>query len=320
MADPQATALSNQLLDLFNTPGEGRSYINSLYPNEIEYYAAALELVDGDGFTEDFFSFPVMFKSYRENRVTNTNIEKTMAGVVITANPTFVPFDIHMNGNFGRKFKKNPYSANANSGSSSTPGSSTDFQHQTLPSVTVTKKIPVFSTEYKTGYGCYKIMERIILKAQKQDSNYKPYQLFFYNLALNSNYLVEPISLEPNQNRESSNMIWEYNLHLKAVAPASNVNKNYKSSLKLLTDYGSLTQEASLQSDQIDQYEQDRLTIDKVTSPVAQIIQQQAQSQAYGLNNNSQKSIIQAMLQLIAKPQATNVFSLSSGQGILNRF
>lgn len=328
MADPQATALSARLLDLISTgfdsnsgapasangassnpAGTGREYVNSIYPNEVEYYAAALELVDGDGFTEDFFSFPVMFKSYRENRITNTNIEKTMAGVVITANPTFVPFDIHMSGNFGRKFKKINTDIPANQPQGGT--------NTTSANVVI---VPVFSTEYKTGYGCYKIMEKMILKAQKQDNNYKPYQLFFYNLALNSNFLVEPISLEPNQNRESSNMIWEYNLHLKAVAPASNVNKNYKSSLKLLTDYGRLTQEAAFQSDEIDQYKQDRLLIDKVQSPVDKIIQSQVQGRAFGLFNNSQKSAIQAMLELIDKPSDFQVFSLNVGSGILNRF
>jgi len=334
MSDPQATDQSKRLLNLIqtgidsanNAPGAvtnnqgnpgttnpanmGREYVNSLYPNEIEYYAAAFELINGDGFTEDFFSFPVMFKSYRENRPTNTNIEKTMSGVVITANPTFVPFDIHMTGNFGRKFKKINTDIPANQPTNS---SSTNTTQQAVV-------VPVFSTEYKTGYGCYKIMERILLKAQNQDSNFKPYQLFFYNLALNSNYLVEPISFEPNQNRESSNMIWEYNVHLKAVAPASSVNKNYKSSMKLITDFNKLTQETVFQSDEIEQYKKDREQIDKKKSKVDEILQRQLQGRAFGLFNNSQKSAIQAMIELIDKPSDVGIFSINVSEGLLNKF
>lgn len=323
MADPNASSLNARLLDLITTGIDpestaivanqkptyaGREYVNSIYPNEIEYYAAALELIDGDGYTEEFFSFPVMFKNYREIRPTNTSIEKTMSGVVITSNPSFVPFDIHMTGNFGRKFKKITTDIPANQPQSTNVN--------TTPAVVV---IPIFSTEYKTGYGCYKIMERILLKVQKQDANQRPYQLFFYNLALNSNYLVEPISVEPSQNRESSNMIWEYNVHLKAVAPASNIKKNVKSSLKLLTDYSKLTQDTLFQSDEIEQYKRDRLNVDKEQSQVEKILQAQAQGRAFGLFNNSQKSAIQAIIELADNPQDLGIFSLNVGQGILNR-
>jgi hypothetical protein len=337
MADQQATDQSKRLLNLIQTgidsannaagtltnsqggtgqtnPAHmGREYVNSLYPNEIEYYAAAFELVNGDGFTEDFFSFPVMFKSYRENRPTNTNIEKTMSGVVITANPTFIPFDIHMTGNFGRKFKKINTDIPANQPTPSNNSTSNSTQQTVVV-------VPVFSTEYKTGYGCYKIMERMLLKAQSQDSNFKPYQLFFYNLALNSNFLVEPMSIEPNQNRESSNMIWEYNIHLKAVAPASSINKNYKSSMKLITDFNKLTQETVFQSDEIEQYKKDREVIDKKQSAVSKILQRQAQGRAFGLFNNSGKSAIQAVIELADNPTDIGVFSLNVGEGILNRF
>lgn len=337
MPDQQATDQSKRLLNLIqtgidsanNTPGVptnnqgnpgqtnpahmGREYVNSLYPNEIEYYAAAFELVNGDGFTEDFFSFPVMFKSYRENRPTNTNIEKTMSGVVITSNPSFVPFDIHLTGNFGRKFKKINTDIPANQPTSSNNSTSNVTQSNAVV-------VPVFSTEYKTGYGCYKIMERILLKAQNQDSNFKPYQLFFYNLALNSNYLVEPMSIEPNQNRESSNMIWEYNIHLKAVAPATSINKNYKSSMKLITDFSKLTQETVFQADEIEQYKKDRERIDKKKSKVEEILQRQLQGRAFGLFNNSQKSAIQAVIELADKPTDLGIFSLNAGEGIINKF
>jgi hypothetical protein len=337
MPDPQATATAKQLLQMITTgtapatpiPDSvggnfppvktGLDYVNSLYPNEIEFYAAALELVNGDGLTEQFFSFPVMFKTYRENKVSNTAIEKTMAGVVITANPTFVPFDIFMTGNFGRKFKKNPLTANANTSNPSTAASSSDFQHQTLQSTTVTAKIPVFSTEYKTGYGCYKILERMMIKSQKQDSNYNPYQLFFYNLALNSNYLVEVLSIEPSQNRDSSNMIWEYNLHLKAVALASSVKKNYKTSLKTLTNYNNLTQETVFQANEIEQYKQDRLQVDLQPSIVDSVLQSLSKNTAYSLQRQ-QINGINSLLQLAANPTNNGALSLLQGQGILRRF
>lgn len=328
MADPNATALSQRLLDLINTgfdsekgvttnqaglaqnpAGTGRAYANSLYPDEIEFYAAALELVNGDGYTEEFFSFPVMFKNYRENKITNTSIEKTMGGVVINANPTFVPFDIHMTGNFGRKFKK--INTDIPSNQPVTVGNST----ANAPVV-----IPVFSTEYKTGYGCYKIMERILLKSQKQDVNYKPYLLFFYNLALNSSYLVEALTIEPNQNDQTSNMIWEYNIHLKAVAYASNVKKNYKSSLKLLTNYNNVTQETVFQSDEIEQYKQDREKIDGEQSVVDQAFLNQSRTQAFGLFTGSSTSLINTLFTLAATPTQGAILSLTIGQGILTRY
>lgn len=162
-------------------------------------------------------------------------------------------------------------------------------------------------------------MERIIIKSQKQDSNYKPYQLFFYNLALNSNYLVEAITIEPSQNVQSSNMLWEYNLHLKTVALASSVKKNYKSSLKLLTDFNTLTQPTVYQSDQIEQYKQDRLQVDKQQSVVDEAFVLQTQSQAYGLYSN-QRSAILTLLQLAASPTQNGVLALAPSTGILTRY
>lgn len=326
MPDTTITTLNTRLLNLINTgvdsataqpispgvtnknaPG-GMEYAHSLYPEEFEAYAIALELVNGDNFTEEFFSFPIMPKQYSESRGTNTSIEKTMAGVVITSNPTFVPFDIHINGNFGRRFKRiNTDIPNGQPGTAS---------NGNLP-VTVQN---VFSSDYKTGYGCYKIMERIILKSQKQDSNYKPYKLFIYNLSLNSNYMVEALVLSPSQNRDTNNMIWEYSLHLKAVAPASSVSKTYKSSLTLLSDYSRLTREAVFQSDEIQQYQQDRLIQDKKVSKVQQIITRQAIGRAYGLFNNSQKSAIQALIELTDDPRDIGDFAVNVGEGILNRF
>jgi hypothetical protein len=281
--------------------------VNILYQKEIEYYAAALELINGDGITEEFFSFPIMFKTYRENKISNTAVEKTMAGVVITANPTFVPFDIFMTGNFGRKFKKI---------NTETPGGQpiVPTSRAAVPVV-----VPVFSTEYKTGYGCYKILERIAIKSTKQDNNYLPYQLFFYNLALNSNYLVEVMSIEPSQNRDSSNMIWEYNLHLKAVALASTVKKTYKSSLKTLANYNNLTQDTVFQANQIEQYKQDRLLVDLQPSIVDTTMLAVNRNAAYSLQSQ-QVSAINSLIQLAANPNNNGALALPPSAGILNRY
>ena len=45
----------------------GAAGAHALFPNDIEYYALTLELVDSKGFTVDSLFFPVMPKEIRDN-------------------------------------------------------------------------------------------------------------------------------------------------------------------------------------------------------------------------------------------------------------
>lgn len=284
-------------------PAQGREYAHSLYPKEIEYYACALELVDGNGIVIEMFAFPIMPKMMSTTELTNTSIDKTMSGVVVNTNPTFVPIDIVLQGSFGKSFKR------VKVGDDELKAGSGGVVKSGIQNT--------FDDNYKTGYGCYKILENILRQSKTQDANYNPYKLYFYNLTKSDNYLVEVISISPSQNRDSSNMIWEYSLTLKAVAPASAVNKNYKSSLKLLMDYQKLNKIAIFQAEEIKQFRPAKTT--RQISKVEEIFQRQAKGRVGGLFG-SQKSALQAMLQLTQNPRDIDDFALNVGEGILNRF
>lgn len=248
MADQKSIELNKRLLDEFNT--RGKEAINALYPDEIEYYACALELVDSVGTTLDFFSFPIMPQSMQETKPTITNIKKTHTGVVITTHSTFVPFDISINGHFGRMFRKlSDFGGTVGQSKPKVNDKFTEGESNTKNLNSVEIKA-MFSTEYKTGYGCTKILEAIFNKAKMADVNSNPVKLIFYNLSLNSNYMVEPVTLGLSQNRDL-NMIWQYNLTLKAVAPVDAVFDGNKSSIKELRSYAKKNMRMNEQSQAI---------------------------------------------------------------------
>jgi hypothetical protein len=244
--------------DIVLDNNKGKEYLNATYPDEFEYYACALELTDETGKVLEFFSFPIMPQSISETKFAPTNIKKTLGGVVITNHTTFNPFDISLNGHFGRKFRKVLYEKEEKKkGNSETGESGADlpyegitYQQANQGVILPTPPKKIFSSEYKTGYGCIKILENIFSRAHRGvDKNRKPLRLYFYNLSLSSNYLVEPVNLQLSQSRDQ-NMLWQYNLQLKAVAPARLVNSNYRNSMIKIRDYNQkyvrMTRQSSL--------------------------------------------------------------------------
>jgi hypothetical protein len=206
----------------------GKAGLNAQFPNDFELYIVALELVNGNGDTEDYFVFPIMPNSITESISPSINIKKTFAGVAVQKTNTYVPTDITLNGNFGKKLKF--------------------LINQDLISFTGLRITPnglknAFSDRIKTGYGCYKLLERICAKSQSLDLVYKkPYSLYFYNLALGNNYLVEVMNITPNQTL-NSNMMWEYSLQLKSLSRIEDLKsrkqnqvKNFLSSKSILQD------------------------------------------------------------------------------------
>jgi hypothetical protein len=224
-----------------------------------------------------------MPNSMSENRNSITNIKKTMGGVVVTSNSTFIPFDISLSGNFGRKFRKISHVDNdqvSHSKIADKPINNSDgdvgiYDGGELSGIRVK---PIFSTDYKTGYGCTKILEKIFLRAQSTDLNRKPLRLFFYNLSLNSNYLVEPINLSITQSKDQ-NMIWNYSLQLKAIAPAKFIFSNYKSSLKELRSYNKKFIKMSAESSLINEMLKDVIN---GQTPVQSALNQFKNYKAYG--------------------------------------
>lgn len=192
------------------------------YPNEFEYYAMAFELINSLGKSVEFFGFPFYSENYTTTHSnSNSTLQKTIGGNVLYFNQSFEPIQFQLNGSFGRNFKKvitknNIFSNNENE----------NFN------ITETK---MFSTDYKTGYACSKMLEAMLLKSKKVDEYGKPYKLFFYNLGFNQSFIVKYDSLRFPQNVKD-NMIFNYELSLTAISPIENfLTKRRETSVANLT-------------------------------------------------------------------------------------
>lgn len=211
------------LYSSFFSPSGARASLHYLYPDDFEYYTFALELVDSDDNLVDFLWFPILPSSLDFSRQHLVNIKKTASAVIDLINPTFNPFPVNFQGNFGRNFKlligQKVFEGVAANGEA--------------------YKTKNFSAEVKTGYGATKMLERILQSSTALDSNSRPYRLYMYCPAFNANYLVEVINSKFFQN-ESTNMIWNYSVQFMVLAPANQVKTNFSRSLtKLLAaDYG----------------------------------------------------------------------------------
>ncbi|NIG54745.1 hypothetical protein [Chitinophaga sp. Cy-1792] len=190
----------------------GREGINVMYPTEFEQYICALELVDGDGSTLKYFIFPVMPSSLEESQPKPTIFKRSLGGIVAMSSTTFSPVDISLSGTFGRKFRI-------------LLGSNfTDFvsSFRKPKGANLLEKVKdaarqVFDDRVKTGYGCLKVMEELIQDADRVDEK-GPRFLIFYNLAFGNSYYVKPMSFKISMTEEN-NMLHNYTLALKAIAP-----------------------------------------------------------------------------------------------------
>lgn len=189
----------------------GKSTLNTKYPKEFELYLCALELINEDGKTLRYFVFPVMPSNLEETQGHITNIKKTLAGVTVLSTPTFVPIDISISGNFGRKFRILLGADYVDFISSFKTEDGKVTQDSVAKGIGQT-----FDERIKTGFGCCKILEDIVNESNKVDEN-GIRSLIFYNPAFGNSYLVKPMNLKFSQSQET-NMIWSYSLQLKAIA------------------------------------------------------------------------------------------------------
>lgn len=205
------SSLTSLGLDTFSQTGQIggnalKAYLHALYPEEFEYYLFSLELVNRSGELIESIIFPVMPNSISEQRQSLVNIKKTNNSIVSLTNRTFAPTTINVNGTFGRKLRllfSNQDKTKENSGSAF--------------SFSAGKKNKA-NGEIKTGYGVTKLLERIILRSQRDPNTL----LFLYNMSLNNNYLVECTDMSFNQSTEN-NMLWNYQLGFKSLARAESV-------------------------------------------------------------------------------------------------
>ncbi len=300
----------------------GKEYLHNQHPDEFEYYACALELIGSDANQDDdgkyFFSFPVMPESIEESKVNISSIKKTQGGVVVNGNSTFKPFDIMIKGDFGRRFRKLTF-LNGDGKSNNNAHKLGLNVNSSANNISASRDVVVsqayFDSDYKTGYGNIKILEALIEKSKLQDDNSLPYKLFFYNFALNSHYMVEAQPMKIYQNQQK-NMIWSYDLHLKAIAPTTAILKNgnldLAKKLKTILNFVRRNNESNFLSESIKD-----LLGGNGTTKIDQILTKQVTKLANtGILSSS---ALQAITQLTANPNSLADFTVNFGQGILTR-
>jgi hypothetical protein len=212
-------SVENQFKDLVvNT---GKAAMHALFPKDFAYYYLALELVDSQGNTVDYFGWPILPDSIKEIHQEITSIRKTIGGVSVTKNPTFTPRQIVLNGNFGRNFKLLLGQQTVEFAGFGFSMQNGKFQ-ATSPGL-FGDTVPQFSSIAKTGYGCIKLLEGIKEKSKQVDAYGKPHSLYMYNPILGNNYQVEVNSFSHMQDKDQFNMIPAYAMMLTAVAPLDSI-------------------------------------------------------------------------------------------------
>lgn len=304
----------------------GRANANTLYPYDIEVYAIILDLVDSAGVSQDIFQFPVMPNNFSQMQTYDTSIDKTMSGIVSNNNPSFNPIEINIAGTFGRGLKfVNYHRSKLGNLDTGADMNVTDGSGNFI-------KLFDKTGNYRTGFNCYKLMEYILNKSKGVDQYGNPYKLLFYNLSLGNNYLVEVISLSPSQNRDSNNMMWNYALSFRAIAPAENVFKPTTNDILTLQGATSIAY-VNKRSNSLASVAQARTTADNtIKSRVQTFIERQAKSRVLNIFNNNQQAAITAAEELIesrtnssnniynVKTNIPGEFSLNVGESIINKF
>ena len=192
----------------------GRALLNSISPNDFEYYLMGFEVVNGANKVTDRFVLPVLPENITINNTKIINIKKTAAGISSYQNNSFEPISITMGGTFGRRFR---------------------LSLENFASVDKASPKP-FTLNVKTGYGLAKELERIYKKNGQLDdkNNNIPFRINFYNFAFNQSYIVEFNNLQFTQSQDK-NVLWYYNLTMTAVAPADlgGNNTNFNKAVKV---------------------------------------------------------------------------------------
>lgn len=212
----------------------GKAALHATAPDNFEYYLCSLELLDGtNGKKVGFLSFPVLPDSITQSHQTIQSIVKTQNGIVTTYNQSFAPVDISINGSFGRKIRiltdlKDPWQYKGKKWSTFLNGS------VNIPGINV-------GISLKTGYGLVKVLQHMLSGATGNlggaamisagDKEFRPYFLIFNNYTFNQSFVVEVIGYSFSQN-VGNNMIWNYNVQLKAVADANGFLGRKGSTLK----------------------------------------------------------------------------------------
>lgn len=222
----------------------GRAAAHTLFPNDIEAYFMAFELVDSRGDTVDYLSFPVMPQNISRNKNEITNIKKAFGGVTTLSSQGFIPIDFSISGTFGRNLRI--IIGNENLSFSALRYSfKSGVYKKSQANSNAPKSLP-FNPEIKTGYGVTKILEAIIEKSNMLDNNNKPFRLYFYNPSFGESYMVKVTSTKFDQNESGSNMMWNYDISFTAVAPLDQIESETKKNLTIDLALESLSKAANV--------------------------------------------------------------------------
>lgn len=202
----------------------GKMGLSVRYPRDFEYYMCALELVDENDDTVDYFMFPVMPSSISKTETEATSIQTSFAGITIFNKQGFTPDELNIQGDFGRALKLLSWEED---GYYKGIGLTIEDGYYTSDQVNSNFQDIKrgFMSGVKTGFGCIKILQSIIHKAKAHSQTGITYKLYFDNLAMGESYLVVPTKapLVFSQDVQSSNMIWRYQLSLLIIADLKDV-------------------------------------------------------------------------------------------------
>lgn len=207
----------------------GQESLHYLYPQDFEAYVISLEIVDPDlDITLESLTFPILPDSIKETESNIIQIQQNNGGISIFNTEVFIPKNIQLSGNFGRRFRfligRNLVDAMA----FSTIGSFKD-------AVKNLAKVVFYSNQIKTGYGVTKILEGMLKKTRMTNSKGNFYKLYFYNLALGHYYQVKLMNFTFSQSIQN-NMIWDYDIQLIAISPLSGLTMLKQKLLGVMTN------------------------------------------------------------------------------------
>lgn len=207
-------ALAGAIVDV------GRAGLHVLGPDNFEYYMCSLSLRNRNMEEVAYMSFPVMPNNIMESQQAVASVTKTNKGIVTQFSSSFNPKDISIQGTFGRKLRlilgNKEFVPKAEAGFAMA-------QKFFNGNIGINGGIAGTDLLIKTGYGLTKMMQRILDAAYAGDDD-GPYIVVFTNYAFNTSYVVEPLQRSFSQSTEN-NMIWYYNVEMKAVADWSDLSK-----------------------------------------------------------------------------------------------
>lgn len=213
VVNSSVTSATNTVMNI------GMALAHTLSPDNYEYYMCSLELIDCYRKQIGFISFVVMPNNLSESITPIQTQTKTKNGIVTLFNDSFTPVIISLQGTFGRKFR---IATNITD-----PSDKKNFFNGNIG------KIAGTNIMVKSGYGLSKILKFILDKTTTLDKDQRPFLLIFNNYAFNTSYVVDVINYTFNQSIEN-NMMWFYDMQLKAIAPGSSIRANRQKNSQLL--------------------------------------------------------------------------------------